>query len=612
MERRFLLNSGCFVVLLAGLAILSLVRVALVQTSQRARYEAYREKAWHRTVRPQARRGLILARDGVSVLAGNTRRARLIIDRELLNNPQRTARQLSSYLGQSAERLLAEMTASQAPRNIELADDIGPEAAETINFLHLGGVFIRYYQRRYYPFGTDFAPQTIGYCNQKNGLTLGLENTFDHALTGKQGETTFEKDGRGHALPGTVLASTPAVDGQDILTTLDPEIQQIAEDVLAETIRSTRAKWGLISAMDPRNGELLAVASQPAFDPNDYSRHGSRGHEANPLVHYVYEPGSVLKPLVSAVALDRGWLSPDEKFNCTDSFTIGSHRINEAEHDGNPAGLGLISIDNIIVHSSNVGMAQVGLKLGQKKLDDIFRTLGFYEPTGVELPAEHSGLKPQGWKSSKGDYTWPEIAIANAAFGQGIAVTPLQLMRAYAAIANGGYLVRPTLVCRKPDSAIAEPAPSRRAAAAIPLEEGETIVDEAPRAEPSTNGATDANIVLQPRILNTPTAIKMIHILQQVVREGTGKRAAVPNFAIAGKTGTGQVASGGEYVKGRHNATFIGLLPGSRPRYLILVILAQPRGKYYASEVAAPAFAQVAMRLAIAKNLTPECIDETR
>ena len=612
MERKFLLNSACLLVLLAGLTLLSLIRIALVQTNERKRYADYRNQAWHRTVQAEARRGRILARDGKTVLAGNIKRARVIIERALLKNPETTAERLSPYLGSSAERLLERITGPDAPQSLELADDITPEIAETIDALNLAGVFIRYYQRRYYPFGAGFAPQTIGYFNPKNGLTLGLENTFDDTLQGKEGRTSFEKDGRGRPLPGTVLADTPAVDGEDIVTTLDPEIQQIAEDVLTESMESARAAWGLIGVMDPRDGELLAVASQPAFDPNQYAQHGSRGKEANPLVHYVYEPGSVFKPLVSAVALDRGWLSPDEKFNCTPTFTVGSHRIHEAEHDHNPAGFGLIPIRNIIVHSSNVGMAQVGLKLGQERLDDIFRTLGFYEPAGIELPAEHSGLKPRGWKSASGRYTWPEIAVANAAFGQGIAVTPLQLMRAYAAIANGGYLVRPTLVASGTPQDRSPAATISPAGSTIPLEPGETLVGEAPAIEPMADAVGDRENAAGIRILSQSTTAEMRRILQQVVREGTGKRAAVPNFAVGGKTGTGQLARNGEYVKGRHNATFIGLLPGAEPRYLILVIIAQPRGKYYASEVAAPAFAQVAMRLAIVKNLPPECIDETR
>jgi|GEM_PF-2166409 len=612
MERSFLRNSILLLLPIATLAFLSLLRVVLVQTSERPRYETYQESAWQRTVFPQAARGEILARDGVTVLAGNIKRARIIVERGMLGNPEEAAEYLGSHLGESADRLFARMTDEDGPQSIELADDVSPEEAEKIDALNLAGVFVRYYRRRYYPFGAGFAPQTIGYCNPKSDLTLGLENTFNDVLTGEEGETSFLRDGRGRPLPGTVFAKTPVVDGESIVTTLDVEIQQIAEDVLSETMKSTRGAWGLISVMNPESGELLAVASRPAFDPNDYAREGSRGNEANPLAHYVYEPGSVFKPLVTAVALDRGWLSLADKFNCTPAFTVGSHRIYEAEHDRNPAGFGVIPIENIIVHSSNVGMAQAGLKLGQQKLDDIFRTLGFYERTGVELPAEHGGLKPRGWLTGKGKYTWPEIAVANAAFGQGIAVTPLQLMRAYAAIANGGFLVRPALIADHTAETERQPGTIEAGSSVIPLEPGEAIVGGSPSPAPSPSPPPDATASRPPRILNESTSAEMRRILQAVVREGTGKRGALPSFAVGGKTGTGQLARGGEYVPGKYNATFVGLLPGARPQYLILVVLSQPRGKYYASEVAAPAFAQVAMRLAIAKNLRPECIGETR
>ncbi len=598
MERGFGVKAVLlYIGVLLTLAALSLAKVYYIQSAQSEGLEERLGQMWERKLSRQAQRGCILARDGETVLAGNIKLARVVAELHLISKPQEVANGLSPFVGLSPEEIHSRITDDNAPRSLELAYDIPVEVAEQICDLRLRGVFIRYYFQRHYPYAADFAAQTVGYSCWKTGLQIGLEAVFDEQLVGTSGKDKFSTDRFGHIIPGTLKSKDPA-HGSDLVSTLDAAIQQICEDVLSSRFSRYRAKWGLITVMDPRTGEILAVATRPTFNPNEYAREGSKGNEANPLVHYAFEPGSVMKPLVAAAALDRGWLSPQETFHCTPSLTIGKYTITEAEHDRNPAGFGDIPIHNIIVHSSNVGIAQVGLKLGQHRLSDIFSTFGLYECTGIELPNECGGIRPKGYEHAKKGEVWPDVAVANAAFGQGIAVTPLQLMRAYAVIANGGYLVRPTLVT--------QPEKTTKVAdvgtLTVPLEDGESLV-----------GDTDSGIAARLqvasdayRIISETTAAEVRAVLQEVVRDGTGRKAALDNFSVAGKTGSAQVAGKGGYVKGKYVSSFIGFFPADEPKYLVLVTLAEPRGAYYASEIAAPAFHEVAERIAMAKEIPPE------
>ncbi len=554
------------------------------------------ESTWSRMDIRHAKRGRILARDKETVLADNVKVARVIVEKQLLKNEDEVYSKLSSFLNQSPQSIRELIEANQNLKRIDLAYDIPQETAEQIDALSLPGIFIRYYFQRYYPFKDNFAPHIIGYRNLRNELSIGLELTFSEYLKGRDGIITYESDGRGRIIPATLTYTQPQ-DGNDLVTTLDRDIQLAAEKTVAELMKRTRGKWALVAVMDPFTGEILSSAVRPSFDPNEYSRGPSRGKEANPLTQFVFEPGSIMKPLVTAVALDRGWLSEEEKFYCTPTFRIGKYVIHEAEHDRNPAGFGHIPVRNIIVHSSNVGMAQIGLKLGQYRLEEIFKTLGLYEQSAIELNGEKKGIKPVGFKSGKKVYVWPDITVATSAFGQGIALTPLQLMRAFSAIANGGILPKVTVVLKGEES---QYQPKER----IPLLPGERIVSA------STNSEVKLNDNFR-RVISPETAEKVRDILREAVEKGTGKRARMQGYTVAGKTGTGQIAEGGEYQKGIYTSSFIGFFPKREPRYLILVVVREPKGDYYGGLVSAPAFRELAEKIVLIKRIAPETIDET-
>lgn len=603
MERTFTFKAVALLLALLAFGIAGIAKLYTIQTAQGKDLDSRLSTMWERHAPQHAKRGRILCRDSETVIANSTKLARVIVEKHLVTDPAGVADTLSSYLGRSRDEVLAAITDDAGPQSLELAQNVAAETAESISSARLRGVFIRYYYQRNYPYGDDFAAQTIGYTCTRSGLSIGLEKQFDNVLEGTDGSAEYDSDRSGRMIPFTLAAEKPQ-DGADVVTTIDAAIQQICEDVVEEAYKRHTPKWALIAVMDPSTGEILAVASQPGFDPNDYAKNGSRGNEANPLVHFVYEPGSVMKPLIAAAALDRGWLSPDETFHCTPTLKIGKYTIAEAEHDKNPAGYGDIPINNIIVHSSNVGIAQVALKLGQEKLSSLFSTFGLYEKTGIELPAEAHGIKPKGYTHAHKGEVWPQVVVANSAFGQGIAVTPLQLMRAYAAIANGGFLVRPTLVLNKSE------LPAQTAdigGKEVPLTQDEKIMGASGGSlAPETDPSGDMH-----RIFSSEIAHGIQQVMQTVVRDGTGKKAALDYFYVAGKTGTAEVPGDNGYKKGKYNSTFIGFFPSYKPRYLILALLSEPHGQYYASQIAAPVFREVAERITLVKEVRPEISRET-
>lgn len=601
MERLLVLKAGVLAILAGMLAAASILGIYLVQFTNRGRVADMVQHMWMRTAPRYAKQGRILARDEKTIIADSSKVARLVLQRDMLQDEEETFEKLSQFLKLSPQGIMEKVNAVPSIVSVELAQNLPSEIAEEIDTMRLPGVFIRYYYQRFYPFADTFAPHIVGYANSYNGLAIGLESSFRKFLAGKDGYVLYAKDGEGGIIPYTTKLQPP-IDGTDITTTLDSEIQIAAEKIVRELRDKTKARWALIAVMNSFTGELLASAVSPAFDPNSYARGPSKGNEANPLIHFVYEPGSALKPIIAAVALDRGLISENEKFYCTPTLKIGKYTIHEAEHDRNPAGFGNIPIENIIVHSSNVGMARVGLKLGQKNLDEIFKTMALYEKTGIELPAERAGIKPKGYGTAKDGYIWPKITVANCAFGQGIAVTPLQLLRAYAAIANGGFLVKPTVVLsvgkkRQNENKLEED---------IPLLPGERIVLAKGSSQPPTHSE---GLV---RVFSAETSQKVRRIMEKVVLEGTGKRAALPGYTVAGKTGTGEIAQAKGYVKGKYTSTFVGFFPKRNPTYLILVVVREPVGDYYGGLVCAPAFSELAQKIAIMKKIPPETLNEAK
>jgi cell division protein FtsI/penicillin-binding protein 2 len=578
----------------------------------RAFYVAKVAQYWHSYECPQGKRGNIYFRDG-SLLAGNQKVARVVAEPTLMPEEHRLneCTQLSQWLALPADEIQKKIDAAGMRHGIVLAEDVPVDTALAIDRAGLRGIFTKYYYARIYPQKELGAAASVGYAGKQPMLRLGLEAKFDPILTGADGKVVFRKDARRKRLPGSVLDEKPKRDGQSVTTTLDPAIQIICEDELRRAVAGVNAQWGCVLVLDPHDGEVLGAATAPTFDPNEYAR-GNIGSEMNVLTQRVFEPGSTAKPVLAAYALDRGWIDPTERYICNRLLTINSYTVREAEASHVIGDNNGVPIGDIITKSSNIGMARVALELGQDRVLDGYSAMGFFQRTGIELPTEAKGFRPC-WseeKRLKHKVTWPRITLATSGFGQGLAVTPVQLAAAYCIIANGGYAVKPTLIM--PQDA-GEPAPQDVTDAPTPPP-GETLISlakDAPAAVKSLLSGNQAQAAEndaqhngQVRVLSQQTCNEVTQWLVNVIEKGTGKKAKLGRCLAAGKTGTAQVASRyGGYLRGAYTASFCGFFPAQAPRYLVLVVIGQPRGKYYGGEVAAPVFKAVGDRISYMDNL---------
>jgi cell division protein FtsI/penicillin-binding protein 2 len=539
------------------------------------------------------KRGNILFRDG-SLLAGNQKVARVVVDPHLVSDAGELASILAPRLGKEPleiARLIREHTGN----GVVVAEAVGTDTALEIDKLGLAGVVTRYHYQRFYPFSDFGAAPTIGYISRDGGLTTGLESYFDAELRGRNGRADFLKDASRHRLPGSVRETSTPVNGRDVTTTLDPEIQLICEKELRAAIDQHNPEWGCIIVMEPASGELLGVSTYPNFDPNKYVA-GEIGTERNVLVHSIVEPGGTVKPILAAYALDQGWLNPNKRYKCYRPYPIGKYTICEAEPTHYiPDREGAV-IREIICHSSNVGMAQIALELGEQRIMQAYSAMGFFAQTGIELPLENSGLAPFHYEQQHHEkqLKWPRITVANTGFGQGLAVTPLQLAGAYCTLVNGGYRVVPTLVVRDAR------APEAESDGLPELPSNEAILAG------HTPGGMPAGIAQiadlehgRLRVISAETSELVKEWLAEVVSSGTGKNAAFDLHTVGGKTGTGQIpASDGGYRRGAYTAAFAGFWPVEEPEYVTLVLLVHPRGNaYYGGAVAAPVFRRVAEQI---------------
>jgi len=432
-----------------------------------------------------------------------------------------------------------------------LARKVPPEVAARVKALGLGDqVGVRIEDRRAYPNGV-LGAHLLGFVGIDNQGLAGIELAYDDALRGRAGEAVAAHDGLGRILVETQRTMEAPQDGADLLLTVDQVVQHIAERELDAAMTRTRARGGSVIVMDTRTGEILALAARPAYDPNT-------GTEAPPerwmnrTVGEVYEPGSTFKVFLAAAALDSGLLGPAERFFCPGFLKVGDHVIRDAGNQKH----GWQTLGDVIKNSCNVGAAQIATRLGKVVFYRYIRAFGFGAPTRVDLPGEAAGLVPP-------PSAWLGPGLQTIAFGQGISVTPLQLLAASTALANDGIAVRPHVVRGMRDSL------------------GRTT---------EVVGGRPGRRVVRPEV-----ARAVLRMMVRTVEEGTGTPARIAGYAVAGKTGTAQKpAPGGGYDPSRYVASFLGIVPADDPRLALLVVLDEPLGPYYGGEVAAPVFREVA------------------
>jgi cell division protein FtsI (penicillin-binding protein 3) len=397
-------------------------------------------------------------------------------------------------------------------------------------------------ERRFYP-QDNLAAQVLGYAGVDNSGLAGLELSLDKQLAGRPGRERIVKDASGQAID--TITSRTERDGEDVYLTLDHTIQSNVQAVLRDTVRRWHAKSATAIVLDPATGAVRAMAVAPGFDANDYPKVW-RELQRNRAVTDTYEPGSTFKLVTVAGALSDRLVSPATRF--TLQYQI--HVADRVVHDAEPRGTETMTVAQILSHSSNVGAITLAEKLGQHRLARWISRFGFGKPTGIDFPGESQGIVPA-------EKNWSGSSIGNIPIGQGIAVTPIQMASAYAAIANRGLWVRPHLVDHVGDGR--SKVPVRR------------------------------------RVVSRWVANQIMAMLKNVVAEGTGTLAKVPGYQIAGKTGTAAKPDAhGGYSDSRYVASFVGVVPASRPRLVILVSVDEPRGAIWGGVVAAPAFAQIA------------------
>ena len=422
------------------------------------------------------------------------------------------------------------------------------------------------------PMGLRVAPQSgigstvIGFTGVDDQGLAGIEYQFDTALSGSPGSVTEETDAAGRPIPFGRRTVHPAQAGVSVVLTIDRTLQYAADQILRSTATHYGARTGSIIIMRVRTGEVLALSNWPDYDPNRFAAFPASSWK-DQAVTDPYEPGSTFKLITATAALDSGKVSPADTFPALDQLHVGGRIIHNADDGLMASGHAYETLDDIVTYSHNVGAAQVAMRVGKQTMYEYIHRFGFDEPTGIDVPGESAGIvgTPDDWWGSR---------LATIGFGQGVSVTPLALARAYAAIANGGVLMRPLIVrsLSAPDGTVVkryDPQPVRR-------------------------------------VMSPQTAAELLSMLRDVVRRGTAKGVALPGYALAGKTGTAQMVIDGRYVIGAYTSSFVGIVPADKPEYVILVKIDQPQGLYYGSIVAAPAFRELARRLLWREGVVPQ------
>jgi cell division protein FtsI (penicillin-binding protein 3) len=430
-----------------------------------------------------------------------------------------------------------------------LKRQVSPVEAEQIQALRIDGIGMYVEPTRYYPQG-GLAGHLLGFVNRDSEGLEGIELQYNDYIRGAAGSSVSERDALGRRVLVEGVERLQVPPGSDVHLTIDSSIQHLAEKELEATIQKYRAKAGVAIVVDPATGEVLALANYPTFDPNKASQQ-SADQRRNRAVTDSFEPGSTFKTILAAAALEEGVVGKDDLFYCEMGKYLYAGRV---IHDTHPQGW--LPFSKILQVSSNIGFTKVAEKLKKDRYFKYIDKFGFGRVTGLDVPGEVPGLlrKPEHWSA---------VDLATHAFGQGVSTTPMQMIMAYAAIANGGILMRP-YVTRK-----------------VVSPQGETLVENQPR--------------IVRRVVSEKTAKLLASLLRNVTTEGgTGVAAKVDGFDVAGKTGTAQKAEHGVYSAKKRVSSFIGFVPADNPRLVSLVLVDEPEGNVYGGVVAAPAFRNIA------------------
>ena len=521
-----------------------LVRLVVLQVRDASEYRTLAKTQRLRRITVPATRGTIFDRNGAELAMSVPAKA-VFADPALIQNAASEASVVSKELGLPYAKVYLGMT--RPGRFVYLARGLDPGAVRRLELRGLPGVGFLDESRRSYPSGS-LASHLLGFVGVDGDGLAGLELEYDHLLTGRPGRKLVEADPSGRLIPQTSTVDVRTIPGRDLVLTIDREIQYRAQAALETAVIENRAKGGTVIVMDPRSGEILAMATYPGFDPNHFSL-ANPAYVRNRAVTDVYEPGSVNKVVTAAAAIEERVLGLKERLWVPWQYRLYDHTF----HDSHWHPTQKMTLGDILTYSSNIGAIEVGRLLGEERLAAYLHRFGLGTRTGIGFPGESRGIVP-----AVDD--WSGIHIATVPIGQGVAVTPLQMLSVYSTIANGGVWVQPKLVraTSGPDGEQAYAASSRTR-----------------------------------RVVSERTSEILTRMLAFAVEVGTGKQAQIPWYWVAGKTGTAKKPrEGGIGYTNQYVASFIGFVPASRPSLAVAAVLDEPK-TVFGGVAAAPLFRQV-------------------
>ena len=521
------------------------VRLTQVQAMSAARYERRGVDQRVRTITLAAERGTIFDRHGTD-LALSVSEQTVWANPRVVDDPAGYAAKLAPVL-KVDQKTLAQRLSKDRSAFVYLARKVDAATAEAVRRLELPGVDFVPESKRFYPSGALAGP-LLGAVGLDNQGLAGLEVQYEKALSGRPGELTVERDPSGRRIPQGRSQFRPAARGSDLVLTVDQSLQYEVERALMEAVTAASAKGGTAVVEDVRTGAVLAMANVVGPTAGSPARPAG-GSERNRAVTDVYEPGSTNKVITMAAAVEEGVVSPETRFQVPDKMAVGNHVF--SDHEPHPPTDW--SVTDILVNSSNIGTIMVAQKLGKERLDRYLRAFGFGDRTGVGFPGEADGLLLDA-------DDWYVTSMGTVPIGNGLAVSALQMLQVYVAMANGGEWRPPMLVGATIDSQgrrhPVEPGPSRR-------------------------------------VVSAATAGRINEMMRKVVLEGTGTKAQIPGYSVAGKTGTARKPlEGARGYSGQYVASFVGFVPVEAPRLAAVVVLDEPT-PIYGGQVAAPVFSRI-------------------
>jgi cell division protein FtsI/penicillin-binding protein 2 len=517
-----------------------------------------------RTVTEYARRGDILTGDGI-LLATDIYSYEVVAHPKLISNPKEQAQILAPILNMTEGELEDKLSLKESTVMLTLnaPASAGHELTALRNAGRIGAIEFTAKPNRRYP-GGSLAAHIIGFTNKNRESAYGLEQYYDELLRGRDGQIRAESDALGdETLPFDLPQGSDALDGATLVLTVNSAIQNIAERELQRGLESSGAKTGQVLILEPMTGKILALASYPAPDVNAFST-TKLDQFANPAVSLPYEPGSVFKVITLAAGLDSKKITPSTILNDPGSVVVGGRTL----YNSDRRGYGNVDLTTAMERSLNVIAAKIALSTGTRGFYQYLHDFGFGSVTGVDLAGEIPGTV-----KNPGDGIWYESDLGTNSFGQGVAVTPLQLANAVAAVANGGNLMRPYIVDQ------------------IIHDDGSIDV-RSPR--------------IVRRVIQPETAKALVQILSRSIAQESTNKASLPGYRIAGKTGTAQIPIPGGYDPKWTIASFCGFFPADNPQYVILVKIDRPTKSPWGSIVASPVFSSIAQQLAQLTGLPPD------